>query len=84
MLKSVIGVSAVALGDVLGDALGDRVGDALGEAVQRADQPYGNAVLAENESSIARLLQSLREIVPSNIKDMVIILVTLLVSKASG
>ena len=49
--------------------------------VQRSDQSYGHAVLAESESSICRLLQSLSEVVPLNMADT---LVTLLTSKFKG
>ena len=52
--------------------------------MQRADQSYpaaAHAVLAESESSICRLLQSLSEVVPSNMEVME---VTLLVSNVSG
>ena len=57
------------VGEVDGDALGDGVspgcvGDALGDVLgghASDDQSYGHAVLAESESSISRLLQSLSE-----------------------
>ena len=69
----------------LGDKLGDALGDALG--VQRVDQSIPpvacdpHAVLAESESSISRLLQSLSDVVLANIWYM---LVTLLTSNARG
>ena len=55
---------------------------ALWEGVKQARlaQSYGHAVLAESESWICRLLQSLREL-PKNKFSM---LVTLLTSKARG
>ena len=42
---------------------------------------YGHAVLAESESSIARLLQSLSAVTPTKMPDMWL---TLLTSKARG
>ena len=84
-----------ALGEALGDALGEFVGDVVGAGggrggdaggLQRADQTYdaaAHAGLAESESSIARLLQSLRSAVPENI-EAIPPLVTLPTSKASG
>ena len=85
----------VSLGDkvcgLLGDALGDTLGDALGEAdgapvggqPPNDDQTYGHAVLAPSESSIRRLLQSLKSWPPPNAK-IAFMYVTLLTSKSSG
>jgi hypothetical protein len=65
--------------------VGNAVGDALGDTVQRyVDQSYpagAHAVLAESESWMSRLLQSLSAEAPSNIW---LIEVTLTTSNASG
>ena len=77
-------LGAAVVGAALGAALGD-VGDALGEAVGahvKADQSYGHAVLAESESCIARLLQSLSASVPSNMR--LIVMTRLMSPKARG
>ena len=59
------------VGDAEGDAVAGDVGAALGDALgghapARSSQAYNHAVLAESESSIARLWQSLSKVVPVN------------------
>ena len=65
----------------------DLVGAALGDTVQRADQSYPAfahaPALTPSESSIARLLQSLSDVVPVN-KLFMPGATTLLTSQVSG
>ena len=89
VLGDALGVAVGALvGEALGDALGAAVGDTVG--THSSDQSYGHAVLAESESSIARLLQLLSAGVVSNMPMLLgstsaaPMVVTLAVSKASG